>query len=114
MRSVAKKVILAALFRRRHWSAGDPAGVPTTVRRRSLSSFPIPSSFRFRNGTFWCRIERRPWRLFPSAAPTFKENLARGIILNRLQELGAAPGITTVAEHPDQVPEEPHKPRFFW
>ena len=44
--------------------------------------------------------------IVPSTAPTFKENLAQEIILNRLQELGAAPGIATVAQHPDQVPEE--------
>ena len=39
-------------------------------------------------------------------APTFKENLAQEIILNRLQELGAAPGIATVAQPPGKVPDE--------
>ena len=51
--------------------------------------------------------------IVPSTAPTFKENLAQEIILNRFQELGAAPGIATVAQPPGPVPDKAHATIFL-
>ena len=106
MRRVDKKVFPAALS---VVVIGVLATQPTCRQQPVSGPFIIPDpqfvSFQARDILVPNRAGAVVIVQFPT--PTFKENLAQEIILNRLQELGAAPGVATVAQPLVQVPEKP-------